>query len=335
MKRETDYTQLLKVLHKKTPDRPVLFELFLNWRLYQSHGKPYAPVKEDGWDIARMTAHAYKNTGFDYVTLMGTDFGFPQQKREHKNTISLNDGACITDRESYERYEWPDPAKCDYSRLEKLDLPDGLKIVTFSPGGVLENAIGIVGYDNLCVMLYDDPQLAKQIFDDVGSRILAYNESVSQYDNVCAMIANDDWGFKTQTMLSPEDMRKYVFPWHKKIVAAGHKAGKPVILHSCGYAGDVMEDIIEDMKYDAKHSFEDAISPIEDEYEQYKGRIALLGGIDVHYLVTRRPDEITARSKAMLERSSLTGGYALGSGNSIPEYITDEKFFAMTAAALN
>jgi uroporphyrinogen decarboxylase len=186
-----------------------------------------------------------------------------------------------------------------------------------------------VGYDNLCIMIYDEPELARQIFDDVGSRLLRYYQQIAGHDSVCALISNDDWGFKTQTMLSPADMRRYVFPWHKKIVEMSHIHNKPVILHSCGFHDDIMDDIIEDMKYDAKHSFEDAIQPIEEAYEKYKGRIALLGGLDLHFVCTKTPDEIRGRAVKMLERAAAAGGYALGTGNSVPEYVPDEGYFAM------
>jgi uroporphyrinogen decarboxylase len=35
----------------------------------------------------------------------------------------------------------------------------------------------------------------------------------------------------------------------------------------------------------------------------------------------------------MLERSASRGGYALGTGNSVPKYIPDEHYFAMISAA--
>jgi uroporphyrinogen decarboxylase len=149
------------------------------------------------------------------------------------------------------------------------------------------------------------------------------------HESVCAIISNDDWGFKTQTMLSPADMRKYVFPWHEKITEVGHTNGRPMILHSCGYAEEIMEDIINGMKFDGKHSFEDTIMPIEDAYERYKGRIALLGGIDLNFVCTAEPEEIAKRSRAMLERSEDMGCYALGTGNSVPYYVPHEKYFAM------
>ena len=37
---------------------------------------------------------------------------------------------------------------------------------------------------------------------------------------------------------------------------------------------------------------------------------------------------------AMLDRSARAGGYALGTGNSVPEYVPDANYFAMISAAI-
>ena len=329
--RKPDYTQLLKVLNKQVPDRPTLFEFFLNGTLHNILDNGEAPVKGDGYDDFRKNIYAYKNAGYDYVTTHASDFGFPSVEQDRKSTISLNEGVVIHDWASFENFKWPSPAMASSKKMETCaaDLPEGMKYVVFGPGGVLENAIGLTGYDNLCAIIYDEPDLAKQIFDDVGSRLVEYYNLYVEMDSVCALISNDDWGFKTQTMLSPQHMRQYVFPWHKKIVEIGHRHKKPVFLHSCGMLEEVMEDIIEDMGFDGKHSFEDVIMPIEDAYEKYKGRIALLGGLDVDFVCTASPEEIAARGRAMLERASETGGYALGTGNSVPYYVPVEKYLAM------
>lgn len=112
-----------------------------------------------------------------------------------------------------------------------------------------------------------------------------------------------------------------------------HGAGKPVILHSCGNFGALYDAIIDDPGYDAKHSFEDVIEPVEAAYERLHARIAVLGGIDVDYVRRRTPQEIYGRSRAMLERTGLRGAYALGTGNSVPDYVPAEHYFAMTAVA--
>ena len=269
------------------------------------------------------------------VTTGGSDLLFPTGDTEYRETKSLNAHACIKNREDFERYPCPDPDKADYSRLEKVApyLPGNMKIMASSPDGLLENVINIVGYDNLCLMLYDDPELVRDIFDRVGSILLRHYEISASFDTVGILMINDDWGFNSQPMLSPAQMREYAFPWHKKMVEVAHRHGKPAVLHSCGQLESVMEDIIEDMKFDGKHSYQDNILPVEDAYRRWGGRIAILGGLDVDFLVRSEPEEITARARRMLEMAEEKGGYALGSGNSIPSYIPPEHYFAMLRAA--
>jgi len=201
------------------------------------------------------------------------------------------------------------------------------------PGGVLENVIKLVGYENLCYMLFEEPQLVQAVFDNVGKQLLKYYTIAAQYESVGVISVNDDWGFKTQTFLSTRDMEKYVFPWNKKIVDVAHANGKPVILHSCGYFNDIMEHVIKD-GYDGKHSYEDNILPVEASYDKWGGRIAILGGIDVDFVIRSPVESITKRCRAMLEKTSLIGGYALGTGNSVPEYVPRDKYLAMIKVAL-
>jgi uroporphyrinogen decarboxylase len=266
--REPDFNNLLAVLKKEKPARPTLFEFFLNGTLYGMLSKGEFTPKDDGLDNDRTLMHAFKNAGYDYYTSSGSWFGFHRNARDHALTASINEGFIITDRKSFEEYKWNEVEDCDYSNLSKIapELPDGMKIICSGPGGVLENAISLVGYDNLCLMLYDDPELAEEIFKNIGERELKHYTACLEHDSVGAVIGNDDWGFKTQTMLSVEQMRKYVFPWHKKIVELAHSKGRPAILHSCGYAGEIMDDIIDDMKYDGNHSYEDIIQPVEEAY---------------------------------------------------------------------
>jgi uroporphyrinogen decarboxylase len=331
--KEPCFDNLLKVLRKEKPDRPTLFEFFLNDDLHERlTGRPL----EDGSMLGRLQwrMEAFRNAGYDYVTNIGSGFGFRARERAHASTVSLNDGAVISDEKSFDEYKWENPEDYDTSHLERIapDLPDGMKLVVQGPCGVLENVIRLVGFENLCFMLMDAPDLAKLVFDNVGLRLLRYYEIVSAHDTVGACISNDDWGFKSQPMLSPDQLREYVFPWHTKIVAAIHAAGKPAILHSCGNAASIMGDIIDVMKFDGKHSYEDSIQPVEEAYEQYHERVAILGGIDVDFVCRSSAADVYARSKAMLERASDRGAYALGTGNSVPAYVPQENYLAMIAA---
>jgi len=243
----------------------------------------------------------------------------------------------IYDRESFDSFAWPDPESFDYTKLKKIkaELPDGMKLIVWGAGGVLENVMDLMGYDNMCVAFYEDPDLIKDVFEAVGSRFAKYCEICAAYDTVGACISNDDWGFNTQTLISPKLLREYVFPWQKKIVESCHKHGKPVILHSCGQLEKVFDDIVYDMKYDAKHSYENSIIPVEEAYEKWHDKIAVLGGIDLDFICRGATlQEINKRSRELLKRTKERGGYALGTGNSVPSYLSDERFFAMTSAVV-
>lgn len=332
--RKPDFNNLLKVLKREKPDRYTMFEFFLNDPLYQAlAGCDHCP--KNIFDHIKMLINAFNHAGYDYTTVQGSDFAFPANHKR-KQTISLNDSAGIHDWASFEAYPWPDPNNHDYSRLEKAAeaLPDGMKFIVWGRGGVLENVIALVGYENLCYMLVDEPELVSELFNAVGSRFAKYYEICAQYDSVGALISNDDWGFNTQTMLSIEDMKKYVFPWHKKIVEIIHAQNKPAILHSCGKPDMVMNAIIDEIGFDAKHSYQDNIIPIEQAYEEWGSRIAVFGGIDVDFICRSTPEAIYNRAVAMLERTSERGAYALGSGNSIPAYVPQENYLAMVAAAV-
>jgi uroporphyrinogen decarboxylase len=136
-------------------------------------------------------------------------------------------------------------------------------------------------------------------------------------------------------MLPPDVLRKYVFPWYKKIVAMAHEKNKYALLHSCGYYHDIIDDIINDMKFDGKHSFEDKIVPVEKAYLDLKGKIAVVGGIDVNFLTRASKEEVYERAVKLLRLTKEAGGFALGSGNSIPDFIPLENYLAMLQAAFD
>jgi len=334
--REPDFSQLKTVLQKGKPDRPVLWEYFMNDRLYDLLcGDEKVP---DDRSISTYVKNiiAYKNAGYDHAFLPSPpDFTFEVLDRHKTKSVSLNTGS-IDSWETFENFPWPSLQNVDLSYLDKLPgyIPDGMKLIPDGPGGVEENVIELMGYETLCLKLFDDPELVKAVFDRVGSIICEYYKTIREYPFVGAIISNDDWGFNTQPLLSPDHMKTYLYPWHRKITKIIHEAGLPAILHSCGNLyPNIMETIIEDLGYDAKHSYEDSIKPVEEAYEEYNGRIAVLGGLDVDFVISHSEEDVYKRAMTMLERSSEKGGYALGTGNSVPEYIPDSHYLAMIKAA--
>jgi len=334
--REPNFNNFIKTLKREPTNRPVLFEFIISSDKEKFLiGDKYNDETE--FDRVKSTILSFDSAGYDYAPIIIRGLTFERQHEEiaHVKTKSINEGDMIKDWESFHNYKWPEITDCDFSIIEDAAkyLHPQARFLPFSLDGILENTIGIVGYQTLCLMVYDDPELLEAVFYEVGKRIKQYFVECLKHDAVGAIICNDDWGFNTQTMLPPEILRKNVFPWYKEIVEEAHKVGKYAILHSCGYYGDIIDDVIDVMKFDGRHSYEDNIVRVEDAYDDLHERIAVLGGIDVNFLALATPEEVYKRCKAIVMKSKDKGGYALGSGNSIPDYIPLENYLALLRAA--
>ncbi|RKX34120.1 MAG: hypothetical protein DRP71_08090 [Verrucomicrobia bacterium] len=333
--RPPDFENLLAILRRETPSRPTLFEFI---------GSPMVMLGEndEGADRDRRLLQSFRcffENGYDFAPLppgLAGLLDFERGERHMEASVSQNEGGLIKNAEDFESYQWPDPPDAAYDRLDEWAkvLPDGARFIGFSPGGVLENLTDLVGFEDLCLMLADDPELVARIVDGIGSCLHAHYERLLEHESVGATVVNDDWGFKTQTMLSPAHMREFIFPWHKKIVELIHQSGRPAILHSCGNLSAVWDDIIEDIGFDGKHSYEDAIQPVEEAYATYGDRIAIIGGLDIDFMCRESPEAIRRRSRELLDLSREKGGYALGTGNSIAPYLPRESFLAMVQIGL-
>ncbi len=333
--RQTDFNNLLQVLNKKQASQNTLFEFYIGDTVFDEiMPRSDFPIK-DFADELIYRSKVFKALGYDHTMLPPHPaMTFPTKEHGTLESLSLNDQVMIRDLESFNDYKWPQAESIDYTYLDKLtlEMPQGMKAITIQPNGILENLTALVGFDNLCFMLFDQPDLVKMITDKIGRILYTYYEKCLEYDVIGACMVNDDWGFSSQPMISPKDMRTYIVPWHKKIVKLIHDKGRKAIMHSCGNLWSLMDDIINDIGFDGKHSYEDNITSVEEAYERLDGRIAVLGGIDIDFLSRKSPEEIYERAVGLLAMSKERGGYALGSGNSIPAYIPLENYYAMLMA---
>ena len=344
-----DFQRLEKVLRRDgEPDRVPFYELGSNiiHSVLQRLGKwedtsDTNLTDEERQKRERQNAETYAlSLGYDYVNVGGSGFGFPQAERavgmtsQGQRGYLKGDTHMIASRGDFEKYPWPDMKKIDYSPLESAEqrMPKKMKGIAGS-SGVLENTMWLLGYEGISLLLYDDDELVKDVFDAVGSRIVEYVGTCASYDAVGAVQLGDDLGFKTQTMLSPEILRKYLFPWHHRLVEAVHAHGKPIILHACGNLGEVMEDII-GCGWDARHSFEDQIEPIWEAKERWGDRIAVLGGFDMDKISRMTEQQIREHTRFLISKCAPGGGWALGTGNTVANYIPVDNFLTMIEEGL-
>ena len=249
----------------------------------------------------------------------------PHAEREWANVHAT----AFTDRAGFEAFPWPKPQDVDYSDIEAAAriVPDGMGVIGRT-SGVLENVMFTLGFEGLSYLLADDPDLVRDCVDTVGTLMLGVVDAMASMDGVGAIFFGEDMGFKTATMLSPAALRQLIFPWHRRIVAAAHARGKPILLHSCGNLRAVAEDVIA-IGWDARHSWEDVIQPITEAKALYGDRIAVLGGIDMDLLGRGSEEAVRARVREVVACCAPGGGFALGSGNTVANYVPLANYLAM------
>jgi uroporphyrinogen decarboxylase len=237
----------------------------------------------------------------------------------------------ITSWEEFERYPWPDPSKISTRSLEwyERNLPDGMCVTNGGMGHFCEYLIWLMGYETLCYALVDARDLVTAISERLVDFYRAAMKLLLQFSKLKVIWTSDDMGFRTGTLLSPGDLRSFVLPGHRMLVRMVHETGRPVLLHSCGNLGEIMEDIVADVRIDAKHSFEDTIQSVEQAKQLYGARIAVLGGIDVDFLCRASEEQVRERVRGTLKRCLPGGGYCLGTGNTVANYVPLDNFLAM------
>jgi len=210
-----------------------------------------------------------------------------------------------------------------------------MKMLVNMPAGILENVMWLMGYIPFSYAIHDDAGLIGDMFERVGTDFTAVLEkflSETRLDKIGGIVVGDDMGFNHSTMVSPEFMRKYVFPRQKKLAEITHRYELPFILHSCGNLEGIMEDLIEYVKIDAKHSYEDKIQPVAEAKKLYGSRIAILGGVDMHFISVKTAEEVKNYTAEVIGQCAPGGGYALGTGNTMANYVPLENYYAMLEA---
>ena len=215
----------------------------------------------------------------------------------------------------------------EYYAFVAQHLPDSMKATAL--GTTFGPLVTTIGFETLCTLLYEDPDLVQAVAEKWGGLNLGLYERMLPHDCVGFAWQADDLGYKSKTLLSPGHLRQYVLPWFAKYAALAHRHGKMVWLHSCGNIYAIMEELIEDVGIDAHQSFQDEIMPVTDFMDAYGDRIAGLGGVDMDKLC--RLDEAALRDycRSILDHCMPKGRYAYGTGNSVANYIPLDNYLTM------
>jgi len=277
------------------------------------------------------------NAGFDYVTASSgilepvrapegmmtkgegvhTEYG-DKVSREWANT---HEGV-LTNWEKFEKFRWPAIDDFDLSKWDAFDkiLPKGMKAILLL-GKIYTTAWMYMGAETFFNALETDEKLVAEIINKIGE--IQYQTFLRVIEHPCvgAVLNPDDIAFNTGLLVSPKYLRKYVFPWYKKMGKICRERGIGFIFHSDGDCTEVMDDLI-DCGFHGFNPIQPNAMNIVEVKKKWGKKLCLIGNLNLDSTLTLgTPEDVRAEVYERIRTIAPGGGYMVSSSNSITDYV--------------
>lgn len=343
MKRELkpDFERYLKALHCEEPDRVPQGDWHVDQRPKEAFmGRPVKTLQDqvDFWYTA----------GFDYMTASS---GILEPVRAPEGMTTKGDGVhteygdkvsrewalthegMLTSWEKFETYKWPTVDDLDLSKWDVFDkiLPKGMKAILLL-GKIYTPAWMYMGAETFFDALEKDEELAGAIINKIGDIQFQTFLRVTEHPCVGAVLNPDDIAFNTGLLVHPKYLRKYLFPWYKKMGKICREKGIGFIFHSDGDCTEVMDDLI-DCGFHAFNPIQPNAMNIVEVKKKWGKKLCLIGNINLDSTLTLgTPEDVRAEVYERIRTIGPGGGYMVSSSNSITDYVPPENMKALLDA---
>jgi uroporphyrinogen decarboxylase len=342
---QPDFERLKKAMRHEEPDRVPLAEGTIAYEI-QSR---FLGRKITETDLAGQVEF-WAQAGYEHFPLtvgmmnpgeitrasaiVGVVERFLKKEEKGEKTWSIEERGVITNQEEYERFPWEEAAKVDLSKFWEVQpfLPEGMKILAFS-GKVFTLPWMLMGFQNFCLGLYLQEDLVAKVIHKVGEIQLKAVKQILEVPKLGGIWAIDDLSFGSGPMINPKSFRKYVFPWYEEMASICQKKELLFFFHSDGNIWPLLDDLTA-LGVDAIHPIDPTCMDILEVKEKVGRKVGIIGNIDTDLLARGTPEEVRELAKKRLKEIAPGGGYALGSGNSVPHWARFENYQAMRETVL-
>ena len=195
-----------------------------------------------------------------------------------------------------DNYPWPDLKYLDFSDIyADIDRFDDKMVFTGMWCPFFHVVADFFGMENYFAKMYDNPKIVEAVTERIVDYYVAANDMFFSGlgEKADAMFFGNDFGTQRDLFISPDNFKRFVLPYFKKIINVGKKHNKIIMLHSCGSIYRMIPDLI-DAGIDVLHPIQaQAYGMDAKSLMQYKNDLAFLGGIDAQsFFVRATPDEI-------------------------------------------
>lgn len=326
------------------PDRPPLWELFVDPQVQSAYlGRRIRTLA----DVADFWVRA----GYDYVPVscgllqvagvMASEGARTIRSRysaytdaETEITWAAEGEGAITSWEEFERFDWPDGDAIDLSHVVAMRraLPPQMGLICVI-GKIFTPTWMLMGFATFAEATIEQPDLVAAVFRKVGEIQFRVFERCIEMQGVDGAWMSDDVAYTEGLLVRPEVLREHLWPWYRRMGEICRERGLVLCYHSDGDLREVMDDIIA-CGFHGLHPIEPKAMDSRELKRTVGDRLCLLGNIELDRLARGSPEEVREMVRANIEALGYDGGYAVGSSNSVTNYVPLENYEAMIEAAM-
>ena len=176
-------------------------------------------------------------------------------------------------------YAFPDPL--DQRFFE--DIPDrieqyGDRFRVYSLGfSLYERAWTLRGMENLLMDMVLHPDFVHNLLNRIAAYNIAQVHEALTYD-IDGVYFGDDWGQQQGLIMGPDLWYEFFYPVLRRMYGEVGKAGKFVMIHSCGDVDELFDDLIE-IGLSCFNPFQPEVMDVFDLLQRYRGKLAFHGGL--------------------------------------------------------
>ena len=254
----------------------------------------------------------YNNPPANHVAC-AFDFAKGQASAHERTLTSVGFFAGMSEPSEVNNFAWPvvsDHITLESCRLAFKDVPKDKAIMGIMWSAHFQDACAAFGMEEAMMTLLTEPDM----FDAVINKIVDYYIEVNEIfyragqGIMDAVLIGNDFGSQQALMLSPELLRKHVFPGTQRLIEQAHSFGYKVVHHSCGAISEVIQDLV-NLGADAIHPIQALARGMDAASlkQQFGNSASYCGGVDAqHLLVNGTAEEV--RSKVLELKSIFPTG---------------------------
>jgi len=192
---------------------------------------------------------------------------------------------------------------------------------------LFERAWILRGMNDILIDMLEAPEFVDELLDAILRYDLAMLQRFLQHD-FDAVLFGDDWGQQRGLLFGARLWRRFIKPRIAELYGAVKRAGKVVMIHSCGKVQELFPDLIE-VGLDVFNPFQPEVMDPFEMKRQFGGRLSFFGGMSIQKLLPfGTPQQVRDEARRLAQEVGRGGGLILAPSHDMPGDIPVENIAA-------